>query len=49
MTDDDQEFGFAVEIDKPIPYLHRIRTYYQTLGYGKPYRWAQYAESRSRS
>jgi hypothetical protein len=35
---------FAVEHDVPIPYLKRISTYYQALGYGKPYRWAQYAD-----
>jgi hypothetical protein len=28
----------------PIPYLQRIRTYYQALGYGEPYEWAHYAE-----
>jgi len=42
MSDADDEFGFAEPHDLPIPYLHRIRTYYQTLGYGKAYRWAQY-------
>ncbi len=26
----------------PINYLERIKTYYQTLGYGKPYQWANY-------
>src|ERR1700740_2470276 len=36
--------GFAPEHDVPIPYLQRIRDYYQTLGYGAPYRWAHYAE-----
>jgi len=35
---------FAVVHDAPIPYLDRTRTYYSTLGYGKPYRWAQYAD-----
>ena len=30
--------------DAPIPYLQRIRTYYQGLGYGAPYEWAHYAE-----
>ena len=35
--------GFAVEHDTPIPYLSRIRRYYQTLGYGKPYQWAHYS------
>ena len=42
MSEADQEFGFAEPHDKPIPYIHRISTYYQTLGYGKPYRWAHY-------
>jgi D-proline reductase (dithiol) PrdB len=37
-------FGFAPEVDAPIPYLQRIRDYYQGLGYGAPYRWAHYAE-----
>ena len=45
MTDRDEEgFGFAPERDAPIPYMQRIRDYYQALGYGAPYRWAQYAE-----
>src|SRR5216684_1107626 len=39
------EFGFAPEYDAPIPYLERIRDYYQALGYGAPYRWAHYAEA----
>jgi D-proline reductase (dithiol) PrdB len=38
------EFGFASPEDVPIPYLERIRTYYETLGYGAPYRWAHYAD-----
>lgn len=45
MSDRDEEgFGFAPEHDAPIPYMQRIRDYYQTLGYGAPYRWAHYAE-----
>ena len=36
--------GFAPEHDAPIPYMQRIRDYYQGLGYGAPYRWAHYAE-----
>lgn len=28
--------------DSPIPYLERIRTYYQALGYGAPYVWAKF-------
>jgi D-proline reductase (dithiol) PrdB len=39
-----RSFGFAAPHDAPIPYLQRIRTYYQTLGYGAPYEWAHYAE-----
>jgi Glycine/sarcosine/betaine reductase selenoprotein B (GRDB) len=35
--------GFAAEADAPIRYMERIRDYYQTLGYGAPYRWAHYA------
>jgi glycine/sarcosine/betaine reductase selenoprotein B len=42
MAEDD--FGFAPEHDAPIPYLERIRDYYQALGYGAPYRWAHYAD-----
>jgi D-proline reductase (dithiol) PrdB len=37
------EFGFAAATDAPIPYLERIRTYYQALGYGAPYEWAHYS------
>ncbi|HVB15342.1 MAG TPA: glycine/sarcosine/betaine reductase selenoprotein B family protein [Stellaceae bacterium] len=45
MSDRDKEdFGFAPEHDVPIPYMQRIRNYYQALGYGAPYRWAHYAE-----
>jgi D-proline reductase (dithiol) PrdB len=28
--------------DAPIAYLERIRTYYQAMGYGEPYRWAHF-------
>jgi hypothetical protein len=38
------DFGFAPARDAPIPYLRRIREYYQELGYGAPYEWAHYAE-----
>jgi hypothetical protein len=40
----EEDFGFAPEHDAPIPYMQRIRDYYQTLGYGAPYRWAHYTE-----
>jgi hypothetical protein len=41
---EEEGFGFAPEHDVPIPYMTRIRDYYQALGYGAPYRWAHYAE-----
>ena len=37
-------YGFGATHDVPIPYLQRIREYYQALGYGTPYEWAHYAE-----
>ena len=37
------DFSSAAAHDVPIPYLHRIRTYYQALGYGAPYEWAHFA------
>ncbi len=39
-----REWGFAAAHDAPIPYLQRIRDYYQGLGYGAPYEWAHYAD-----
>ncbi len=44
MSEAENDFGFAKEFDLPIPYLRRITSYYKTLGYGKPYRWAQYKD-----
>ena len=38
------EYGFAATHDVAIPYLQRIREYYEALGYGAPYEWAHYAE-----
>jgi D-proline reductase (dithiol) PrdB len=31
-------------IDAPIPYMQRIRAYYQALGYGAPYEWAHFED-----
>jgi D-proline reductase (dithiol) PrdB len=45
MTSASREFGFAPPHDAPIPYLQRIRTYYQALGYGAPYEWAHYSQT----
>ena len=28
-------------LDIPIPYIQRVRSYYQGLGYGAPYEWAK--------
>jgi Glycine/sarcosine/betaine reductase selenoprotein B (GRDB) len=44
MNAEAEQLGFAPEHDAPIPYMQRIRDYYQGLGYGAPYRWAHYAE-----
>ncbi len=45
MTGDPRpDFGFAIAHDVPVPYLQRIRSYYQALGYGAPYAWAHHAQ-----
>ncbi len=38
------EPGLAAADDVAIPYLQRIRAYYQALGYGAPYVWSHYAD-----
>jgi hypothetical protein len=38
------ERAAAVARDEPIPYLERVRTYYEALGYGAPYVWARHGE-----
>jgi hypothetical protein len=43
MSEQGGELGFAAADDAPIPYLQRIRTYYEALGYGAPYEWAHYS------
>jgi len=40
----DDEMGFAAPHDTYVPYMYRTRTYYQALGYERPYRWAQYVD-----
>ena len=35
---------FAASHDTPVPYIQRLKDYYLALGYGNPYRWAQYSE-----
>jgi D-proline reductase (dithiol) PrdB len=44
MSEPASDFGFAPAQDVPIPYLERIRTYYEALGYGAPYQWAHYPQ-----
>ena len=44
MTEQEAALGFAAPHDMPVPYIHRITSYYLALGYGNPYRWAQYAD-----
>jgi hypothetical protein len=44
MSERSARFGFAPAHDVPVPYLTRIREYYQALGYGAPYEWAHYAD-----
>jgi hypothetical protein len=41
----DAEMGFAAPHDTHVPYMQRTRTYYQALGYQRPYRWAQFSET----
>ena len=44
MTDYMDELDRMVDNDDPVPYMHRIRSYYLALGYSKPYRWVQFRE-----
>ena len=44
MTDHPDGSDQAADHDVPIPYRERIATYYRTLGYGAPYRWAHFAD-----
>lgn len=36
--------GFAEPHDRPVPYMQRLTDYYLALGYGNPYRWANYPD-----
>jgi hypothetical protein len=38
-------YGFSAAVDTPIPYLRRLREYYEVLGYGAPYEWAHYTHA----
>ena len=43
-------FGYHIPMEgktlgsRPVQYIERTRSWYQGLGYGEPYRWAQYAD-----
>ncbi|MCX7272508.1 MAG: glycine/sarcosine/betaine reductase selenoprotein B family protein [Burkholderiales bacterium] len=41
-ADTNDDLGFAPEWDLPVPYIRRTHEWYDTLGYGNPYRYAQY-------
>jgi D-proline reductase (dithiol) PrdB len=36
--------AFAPDWDVPVPYIRRTHEWYDTLGYGNPYRYAQFSE-----
>ncbi len=38
------DLNFAEPFDVPVPYMARLRDYYLALGYGNPYRWAQFSD-----
>ena len=40
----DDALGFADEGECPVPYIERTHAWYGALGYGNPYRYAQYTE-----
>ena len=42
MADTQDTLDFAPEADAPVPYIRRTHEWYNTLGYGNPYRYAQY-------
>ncbi|HEX4233941.1 MAG TPA: glycine/sarcosine/betaine reductase selenoprotein B family protein [Caldimonas sp.] len=44
MSRDSADTRIVAAHDVPIPYLERVRTYYQALGYGAPYEWAHRAD-----
>jgi len=44
LLEEDASLKFSAPHDKPVPYMQRLKDYYLALGYGNPYRWAQYPE-----
>jgi D-proline reductase (dithiol) PrdB len=43
MSERGRRYGFAPAEDSPIPYIERVRTYYEALGYSPAYEWAHYS------
>ena len=43
------ELVFAPELDQPVRYMERTRSYYLGLGYNNPYIWAHYIDTPFRS
>ena len=39
------ELHFAPELDQPVHYIERTRSYYLGLGYDTPYVWAHYIDA----
>ena len=39
-----ESLSFTEPHDVAVPYKQRLRDYYLALGYGNPYRWAQFAQ-----
>ena len=39
-----ESLSFTEPHDVAVPYMQRLRDYYLALGYGNPYRWAQFAQ-----
>ncbi len=44
-TDSNEGLGFAPDWDVPVPYIRRTHEWYDTLGYGNPYRYAHYLDA----
>src|SRR5699024_6014034 len=45
MTNSSHPLGFSPDYDTAIRYMDRTRDWYLALGYGNPYRWANFADT----
>lgn len=43
-TDTTDDLGFAPDWDSPVPYIRRTHEWYDTLGYGNPYKYAHHTD-----